>query len=374
MEVDYLVVGAGLTGATVARRLADAGRDVVVVDRRPHAAGNVHDHTHPSGIRINSHGPHYFRTSSDRVWAYSTRFARFRPYEARVVSVAGGDDPVPWPLPADHLRRVVGPHWAPRSPAGAANFEEAAQALMPRVVYERYVKGYTEKQWGVPATALAAGLCRRFSVHQDGETRLTPTAKYQGMPVDGYAAWVGAMLAGIPVVLNYDYLARRHDITARKCLVFTGPVDEFFGFDLGRLTYRGQRRAHEYRPDVRGFALPAAQVNTPDPDIPAVRTLEWKQMMDPAVAARITGTVLTTETPYTPTDPDAYEYPFPDDTFARLCLAYRRRAAALPRTLVCGRLGEGTYLDMDQAIARALLHADRLLGAGPADRSPEAES
>jgi UDP-galactopyranose mutase len=172
------------------------------------------------------------------------------------------------------------------------------------------------------------------------------------------------MLAGIPVMLNCDYLKLRDEFTCRRLLVFTGPIDEFYGFDMGRLDYRGQQREDTYLPDA-DFVLPCGQVNNPDPDSgPEIRTLEWKHMMPRAYAERIRGTVLTRETTITPDDPEVYEYPFPDDTNARRYRQYRRRADATDKLLICGRLGEYRYYDMDQAIARAMLLAERILDGG----------
>jgi UDP-galactopyranose mutase len=361
MKVDYLIVGAGLTGAAIARTLADAGRDVLVVDRRSHLGGNVHDHAHASGIRIHTYGPHYFRTSSERVWDWATRFASFYRYEACLVSDVDGEL-APWPIVGEYIERKVGLSWSPEFKGTPTNFEEAALAIMPQLIYEKFVKEYNEKQWGVPCRTLSAKLCGRFDVRRDGERRLKPNSRHQGIPEPGYAEWTRRMLEGIPVVVHYDWLRRRGEIEPRKGLVFTGPIDEFFGFDLGKLTYRGQRRADVYRPEVAGFAQPVGQVNNPThAGGPHIRTLEWKRMMPPGFAERIAGTVLTTETPFTPADPSQYEYPFPDDANAALYGRYRRRADALERTLIAGRLGEYRYYDMDQAIARALTLADRLL-------------
>ena len=169
------------------------------------------------------------------------------------------------------------------------------------------------------------------------------------------------MLKGIPTLLNLDYLKAGRWLKPRRKLIFTGPIDEYFDFDLGRLRYRGQRRVHEYHADV-DWLQPCGQVNNPDPHIGEhVRTLEWKHMMDPRYAQRIHGTLLTREIPYSPQNPDDYEYPFPDDGNDALFQRYRQRLAALPDVLVCGRLGDYRYYDMDQAIARALVLADELL-------------
>lgn len=359
MKVDYLIVGSGLTGTTIARHLADAGREVLVVDRRSDAGGNVHDHVHESGIVIHTYGPHYFRTGSDSLWDYANRFASFRKFEARIQSIVDGT-PENWPIAASYIRRTVGTDWAPAFSGVPSNFEEASLAMMPRLIYEKFVKGYTEKQWGVPATTLSPRLARRFDVRSDDEPRLT-RHKHQGIPIDGYSAWMQNMLSGIPLRLNFDYLENRAQVSARRLLVFTGPIDEFFDFSLGRLKYRSQRRQVTYLCD-RDYAQVCGQANNPAPDNGAhIRTLEWKHMMAPGDAARAKGTVLTTETPYTPDDPDSYEYPFPDDENDRLFEGYKRLAAEIPKLLICGRLGEYRYYDMDQAIGRAMKLAQTIL-------------
>lgn len=359
----YLVVGSGLTGAVIARTLTDAGKAALVVDRRPHMGGNVHDHFHPSGIRIHTYGPHYFRTNDDKLWSFVNRFARFYKYEAALKSWVDGRYEN-WPIAWSYIRQQIGEQWSPEFRGPPQNFEEAALALMPRLVYEKFVKGYSEKQWGVPLRQLAAGLVKRFDVREDDEPRLM-RHRHQGVPEGGYAELMRNMLAGIPVMLNCDYLRHRAEFKAARTVVFTGPIDEYFGFDLGRLKYRGQRREHEYLADV-DFAQPCGQVNNPDPLTgPHIRTLEWKHMMQPEYAQRIKGTVLTREVTVTPEDPTDYEYPFPDEANARLYRAYRERANAIPGLLICGRLGEYRYYDMDQAIARAQLLAQRILDGGP---------
>jgi UDP-galactopyranose mutase len=339
--------------------LADAGREVLVVDRRSHLGGNVHDHTHPSGVRVHTYGPHYFRTTSDEIWAFVNRFATFYKYEAVLKSYVDGQYEN-WPIAASYIRRVIGEHWRPAFTGTPTNFEEASLAIMPHLIYTKFVKGYTEKQWGVPAHTLSASLAKRFDVREDDEPRLM-RHKYQGIPQDGYAGLMTNMLAGIPVILNFDYLREREAIKPRKMLIFTGPIDEFFDYDLGRLAYRGQQREHIYLPD-RNYVQPCGQINNPDPaNGPSIRTLEWKHMMRSEDVERITGTVLTHETTISPTDPNQYEYPFPDEANASLYKHYRERANAIPGLLLCGRLGEYRYYDMDQAIGRAMMLANKML-------------
>ncbi len=359
MIADYIIVGSGLTGAVIARLLTDAGRSVVVLDRRDDLGGNVHDRLHPSGIRIHTYGPHYFRTSSDELWRFVNRFASFYRYEAALKSAVDGHHEN-WPIAASYIRRIVGENWTPEFRGEPNNFEEASLSMMPRLIYEKFVKGYSEKQWGVPATALSAGLAKRFDVREDDEPRLM-RHKYQGIPIGGYTRLMRSLMKGIPVVLNCDYLLNKDRFTARKSLVFTGSIDEFFGYDLGRLHYRGQVRTTEYLPGI-DFAQPCGQINNPDPaNGPHIRTLEWKHMLEPETIPMIRGTVLTREVTTTPTDPNDAEYPFPDAKNQELYKAYRRRVENRRDLLVCGRLGEYKYYDMDQAIARAMIHAKDLL-------------
>ena len=354
---DVLIVGSGLTGATIARHLHDRGVDVLVLERRDHVGGNVHDHEHASGIRVHTYGPHYFRTSSERLWAFVNRFASFQPFAAELQTMVDGRLEA-WPVTAEYLERAVGPSWTPDYAGAPANFEDAALAQMPRVVYEKFVRGYTEKQWGVPARTLEAGLAGRFDVRHGPDRRLK-NSTYQGVPADGYAAFMRAMLAGIPLAAATDYLRHREDFSARRLLVFTGPIDEFFGFDLGRLKYRGQRREHLWLSHV-AWRHPVVQVNFPAPEAgDFVREIEWKHLLPAAQAAAIAGTLITREHPFTPDDPSDFEYPFPDEANRALYRRYADRAAAMSGLLVCGRLGEYRYYDMDQAIARAMTLLER---------------
>jgi UDP-galactopyranose mutase len=359
IKADYIIVGSGLTGGTIARRLADAGREVLVLERRGHVGGNVYDHAHPCGIRIHTYGPHYFRTSSDELWEFVNRFTSFYAFEAVLKSYVDGQFEN-WPIAGSYIRRAIGETWRPQFQGVPGNFEEASLSLMPRQIYEKFVRSYSEKQWGVPARSLSAGLAKRFDVRLDDEPRLM-RHKYQGLPADGYAAFTRNLLRGVPVLTGVDYLLTPESFEAREKLIFTGPIDEFYNYEWGRLAYRGQRRTHEYLPHI-DWAQPVCQVNNPDPgNGPHIRTLEWKHMMPREFADRIRGTVLTREVTVTPSDSDQYEYPFPDDANARIYARYRKRADATSRLMICGRLGEYRYYDMDQAIARATQLAERLL-------------
>jgi len=359
MEIDYLIVGSGLTGAVIARELKQAGFAVLVLERREHVGGNVHDHEHSSGIRVHTYGPHYFRTSSDKLWSYITQFDSFYNYEAALQTMVDGELQA-WPVHAEYIQKLIGASWKPSFAGSPRNFEEASLAMMPREIYERFVKGYSTKQWGVDPKTLNAGLSRRFEVRSDGELRLF-RHRYQGIPKRGYAHLMQAMLNGIPVVTGVDFLSQRSAFSPKHLTIFTGPIDEFFDYRLGKLAYRGQRREHAYLQDVQ-FAQPCGQVNNPGLENGQhIRTLEWKHMMPKVAQDQIRGTLLTKEYPCSPSKPGEYEYPFPDDQNKKLAESYRELSLTHPNLLVCGRLGEYRYFDMDQAIGRAMVLAKRIL-------------
>jgi UDP-galactopyranose mutase len=361
---DYLIVGTGLTGAVFARRLTEAGYTVLALESRSHLGGNVHDHLHESGIRVHSYGPHYFRTSSPRIWDFLQRFATFYPYQASVKSHVDGALEN-WPIASSYIRRTVGSNWQSEFAGTPANLEEAALALMPRPIYERFVKEYNEKQWGVKATQLSPRLCLRFEVRADDDPRLTPNARYQGLPREGYAAMMERMFAGIRVIRNCDYLRHRSAFRPRRMTIYTGPIDRFFDYSLGRLAYRGQRRETWYLENVEWYQE-TAQVNEPQHARGAhIRTLEWKHLMEPHRLQGIRGTVITRETPTSPRSTDEQAYPFPDAGNQQLYRQYRAMCDGREDVLICGRLGEYRYFDMDQAIGRTMILAERLLAGMP---------
>jgi len=261
MRYAYVIVGSGLTGAVMARCLADADQSVIVLERRGRVGGNIADASGPAGIRMHVHGPHLFRTMSGEIWRFVNRFATFYPYRHRIKTRVDGRLEN-WPIAASCIRRLCGDDWKPDGSGciPPANFEEAVLAQIPRLVYEKFVKGYTEKHWGVPARSLSAGLCRRFDVRHDDNPYLHPTHKYQGLPTEGYSRMIERMLEGIRVVTNFDYLKDRDLFKPCKLLVFTGVLDEYFAYELGRLAYRGQRRTHTFFPEVN-LLQPCAQVN-----------------------------------------------------------------------------------------------------------------
>jgi len=359
IKIDYLIVGSGLTGGTIARMLQNSGREVLILERRNHTGGNAHDHFHPSGIRLHTYGPHYFRTNSDSIWEFVNRFSSFYKYEASLKSFVDGNFEN-WPIAASYIKRTVGDSWKPAFDGSPTNFEEASLKIMPELIYKKFVKGYTEKQWGINADKLSADLAKRFDVREDDEPRLM-RHKYQGIPVNGYAEFTKNLVEGITVITNIDYLQNKEMFDVRKKIIFTGPIDEYFNFELGKLEYRGQQRIHTYFED-KDFYQPCGQVNYPLPEQGShIRILEWKHMLPEKYSSRIKGTVITKEIPFSPQNPNDYEYPFPSISNQILFKKYEHRAQADDKLIICGRLGEYKYYDMDQAIAKAISIANKII-------------
>ena len=350
MTPDYIVVGAGLTGATIARVLHDAGKDVLVVERREVVAGNCHDYME-SGIRVQTYGPHCFRTNSEAVWKFVNRFSEWYDFAAKLLTNIDGTI-APWPPMVTN----------PGLPDGVAieNFEDAVLSKMCRIHYDAYVRGYTIKQWGVHPRELLPTLATRVKPRKDPRDTRLSQYKYQALPRQGFTALVEAMLEGIQVERGIDWLSTHGQFEGKRRTFYTGALDELFDFNQGRLMYRAQRREHHRYP-AKGFHQPGFQVNYPSLNVPHIRSIEWRWMMEIPWIYEGEQTIITTETPYTPDSPLDYEYPFPTAANHALYAKYRTRADAIPGLQVCGRLGEYRYLDMDQAIARAMVLAQREL-------------
>jgi len=348
-DADYIVVGSGLTGAVIARQLTDAGREVLVLEKRPVIGGNCYDEVHPeSGIRFNLHGPHYFRTSSEEVWEYAQRFAEFRKFEAVIKACVGGKI-YDYPITQDYMdgARLNNGLFD----GNPKNFEEVCLSRMPEEIYRKFIKGYTEKQWGKRAADMDASLASRVEVRQGKDRRLS-TKKYQGVPANGYTDWIARMLSGIEVRTGVDWLVGHRDYTAHQRVIYTGAIDAYFRFSLGRLEYRSQSRMHSYFPESE-WILPACQVNYPHPDIKIIREIEWKHIWPTGKP----GTLITQETPIR----GGEEYPVPDRKNGELYRKYREMAGALDGVLIEGRLGRFVYRDMDEALANGLMISKRIL-------------
>ena len=358
IKADYVVVGAGLTGSTIARILKDYKQDVIILDRKEHIAGNVYDYRHECGAMINKYGPHYFKCGSEKIWNFLNRFTEFYNWSATLCSKVNGEY-LNWPVNQDYIEKVAGTNWN-LFRGEPSNFEDACLAKMPKQLYEIFIKGYTEKQWGVKATELDKELANRITINKPNVNTLTPNHRWNAIPRNGYTEMVKNIIGGIELKLDFDYLRNVERIVAKKMLVFTGPVDEFFNHKYGKLKYRGQNRKIEYLDNIQQHQ-PCIQVNYPDINDPRIRTIEWKHLIPQEKKDKIKGTVLTHETPFTPQNSNQYEYPFPDKYNKNLYEKYKQDADKLSNTLICGRLGEYKYYDMDQAIGRAMMLAAGIL-------------
>ncbi len=381
MRYDWLIVGAGLTGATLAERLAAAGADVLVIDRRAHVAGNAFDEVDEHGVLVHRYGPHAFHTNSERVWRYLSRFTGWHPYAHRVQAVVGAEHlPLPFNLTA--LDQVFGAE-APRLARALAeaypgqghvpvlrmrDHPDAAVREVAAFVYERIFLGYTQKQWGMRPEALDPSVTARVPVRLSHDDRYF-LDRYQASPCDGFTALVARMLAHprITVQTGVAYEDLGSAVQARR-LLYTGAVDAFFGYVHGALPYRSLHFAFEHHANS-GLVQPVAQLN--HPEAPAItRVTEFRHM----TGQRAAGTTLSVETPeaYRMGENEPY-YPVPHaESRARYARYAREAAAAAPGVVLAGRLGEYRYYNMDQAVARALVLADRLLAGAPLPQPEEA--
>ncbi len=363
-EYDAVVVGAGLTGATIAQRLTEQGKRCLVLEKRPHIAGNAYD-VEIDGIRVHRYGAHIFHTSDLRVWEYVSRFSDFNRYiHAPVANYRGRIYNLPFNMNTfSQLWGVVSPEQAEsklreqriRYEHEPRNLEEQALSLAGRDIYETLVRGYTEKQWGRPCTQLPAFLIRRLPFRFSYDNRYF-SDPYQGIPSEGYTRLVERMLEGIELRLNTDYLSRRGDFDRlAERIVFTGPIDAFFAFSEGHLQYRTLRFEDEHleTPNYQGTAV----MNFTDRETPYTRIIEHKHFC----FGQQPNTIITKEYPMEWTPEAEPYYPINDERNTAILKRYQDKARRETRVSFCGRLGEYRYYDMDQAVGAALALADRLL-------------
>ena len=367
---DYLIVGAGLYGATVARQLHNAGKSVLVIDKRPNIAGNVYTEK-IEGINVHIYGAHIFHTNNKDVWDYVNQFATFNRFTNSPIANYHGEL---YSLPFNMY--TFNKMWGVVTPAEAAekiaeqrkevvgtpkNLEEQAISLIGRDVYEKLVKGYTEKQWGRPCDQLPAFIIKRLPVRLTFDNNYF-NALYQGIPVGGYTAMVQKMLDGIEVKLNCDYLELKAELDAvADKVIYTGPIDAFFHYSLGNLEYRSVRFETETL-DIPNFQGNAA-VNYTDAETPWTRIIEhkWFEFGKDENGNDLPKTVISREYSSEWKPGDEPYYPVNDEKNSGLYNQYKALAKKEDRVIFGGRLGEYKYYDMDQVIAVALEKAKELI-------------
>ena len=363
-KYDYLVVGAGLYGAVFAHEAAARGKKVLVVDKRPHVGGNVYTEE-VEKIHVHRYGAHIFHTNDARVWQFVNRFAQFNRFtNSPVANYKGEIYSLPFNMSTfNRMWGVVTPEQAAekirqqRDAAGITepkNLEEQAISLVGTDVYEKLVKGYTEKQWGRPCAELPAFIIRRLPVRLTFDNNYFD-ALYQGVPNGGYTPMVEGMLEGVEVRLGVDYLENRDELNAlAEKVVYTGPIDAYFGHRLGALEYRSLRFETEVldEPNFQGNAT----VNYTDRDTPWTRIIEhkWFQFGKDDDGSDIPKTVISREYSAEWKPGDEPYYPVNDEKNSALYAQYAALAEEEKNVIFGGRLGEYKYYDMDQVIAAAL--------------------
>ncbi len=358
MKYDYLIVGAGLTGAVFAREMTEAGKTCLVIDRRSHIAGNIYTERR-EGIDVHRYGAHIFHTNSDEVWAYVNRFAKFNGFiNSPIANYKGELYNLPFNMntfeqmwgvkTAEEAQSKIAEQIADLDIGEPKNLEEQALKMVGRDIYEKLVKGYTEKQWGRDCKDLPAFIIKRLPLRFVYDNNYF-NAKYQGIPVEGYTQMVANMLDGIEVRLDTDYFEfiNKTDNVFGKVL-FTGKIDEFFGYCFGKLEYRTVR-LEEKLLDVEDFQGNAV-VNYTDRDTPYTRIIEHKHF----AFAKTPKTVVSYEYPAEWTEGAEAYYPINDDKNSALFAKYSEKAGQNKNVIMGGRLGEYKYYDMDKVIERAL--------------------
>ena len=371
MKYDYLIVGAGLYGATIAHEAKKAGKSVLVIDRRSNIAGNVYteDIEH---IHVHKYGAHIFHTNDKGVWDFVNQFAVFNRFtNSPVANFHGELFSLPFNMYTfNKMWGVVTPEEAAakieeqRKAAGITdpqNLEEQAISLVGTDIYEKLIKGYTEKQWGRKCTELPAFIIRRLPVRLTFDNNYF-NALYQGIPVGGYTKMVANMLDGIEVRLSTDYLKEKETYDSlAETVVYTGPIDAYFSYSLGYLEYRSVRFETEVldKPNFQGNAA----VNYTDSETPWTRIIEhkWFEFGKDENGNDLPKTVISREYSSEWKPGDEPYYPVNDEKNGELYKKYRELADKESNVVFGGRLGEYRYYDMDKVLRAALDKAKEII-------------
>lgn len=367
---DYLVVGAGLFGAVFAHEANKKGKKVLVIDKRNHIAGNIYTEK-VQGIWVHKYGAHIFHTSNKKVWDYVQQFAEFNRYTNSPVA-RYKDELYNLPFNMNTFNKM----WGVVTPAEAKakidsqiaeagirepkNLEEQAISLVGKDIYEKLVKGYTEKQWGKRADELPAFIIKRLPVRMTYDNNYFNDL-YQGIPIGGYTQIVDKMMEGIEVRLNTDFFANRTEYeTIAKKIVFTGMIDEYFDYCFGELEYRSLRFASEVlnEENYQGNAV----VNYTEYEVPYTRIIEHKHFEFGCQNGNYNPkTIITREYPTTWKKGDEPYYPMNDEKNNEIYEKYKELAKKQDKVIFGGRLGMYKYFDMHQVIEEALNVAEKEL-------------
>ena len=355
MKYNYLIVGSGLTGATYARLLKDQGKSLIVVEKRNHIGGNVYTEN-IEGINVHKYGAHIFHTNNSDVWDFVNKYAKFNDYRHTVLANFKGEIyNLPFNMNTFHsMWNIDTPEEAQdiiksqsMGITNPTNLEEQCISMVGRDIYNKLVKGYTEKQWGRDCKDLPSFIIKRLPLRFEYNNDYF-NAKYQGIPIGGYTRLISNLLEGIEVKLNYDFLKHRNDIEYDN-LIYTGPIDAYFDYSLGHLEYRSVRFETEILdiPDYQHTSV----VNYTDKDTPYTRIIEHKHFEQSNTNKTIISKEYSSE--WTPND-EPY-YPVNDEKNTKLYNQYYKLVKQLPNVIFAGRLAEYKYYDMDGVIEKALL-------------------
>ncbi len=362
-KYDYLIVGSGLYGAIFAHEAKEKGKKVLVIDKRPTIAGNIYTEKQ-EGINVHKYGAHIFHTNNKKVWSYITQFAEFNRFtNSPVANYKGELYSMPFNMYTfNKMWGVVTPEEAAakiedqkREITGEPkNLEEQAISLVGRDIYEKLVKGYTEKQWGRDCKELPAFIIKRLPVRLTFDNNYF-NALYQGIPIGGYTKMIEKILDGIEVRLNTDYLENKEELDSlAEKIVYTGPIDAYFGYELGTLEYRSVRFENETL-DIPNFQGNAA-VNYTDRETPWTRIIEhkWFEFGKDENGNDIPKTIISREYSSEWKAGDEPYYPVNDEKNGALYAKYKELADKQSNVIFGGRLGEYKYYDMDTTIASVL--------------------
>jgi UDP-galactopyranose mutase len=355
LKVDVLIVGAGFAGSVIAERAAAAGRQVLLIDKREHIAGNAFDELDANGVLIHRYGPHIFHTNAPVVSDYLSRFTPWRPYEHRVLASLN-HQLYPIPINQQTINRLYG---LSLDEAGVAAFLEAAReprdpirtsedvvlSSVGRDLCEKFFRGYTRKQWGLDLSELSATVAARIPVRTNSDDRYFSDT-FQNMPAEGFTRMFARMLdhPRIQVELGVDFKEMRKRVEW-NLLFYTGPIDEYFDFRFGALPYRSLRFEHQHLAAVEQFQ-PVGTVNYPNDQL-YTRITEFKHL----TGQRHTGTSIVRE--YSTAEGEPY-YPIPRPENSEIYQKYAQEAASQKDTFFVGRLAQYRYYNMDQVVAAAL--------------------
>ncbi|MBF0715764.1 UDP-galactopyranose mutase [Gemella palaticanis] len=364
MMYDYLVVGSGLYGAVFAHEANKKGKKVLVIEKRNHIGGNIYTEK-VEGINVHKYGAHIFHTSDKKIWDYVNQFTEFNNYiNAPVAKYKDEIYNLPfnmntfskmWNISTPQEAKEIIERQKEEIKGEPKNLEEQAISLVGRDIYEKLIKGYTEKQWERDCTEIPAFIIKRLPVRFTYDNNYFYD-RYQGIPVDGYTAIIGRMLEGIEVRINVDYLANKEefDLLAKK-VIYTGPIDAYFNYELGELAYRSISFENEIL-DIDNYQGNAV-VNYTERDIPFTRIIEHKHFE----FGNQEKTVISKEYSREWQLGDEPYYPINDDKNNKLYQEYKKLADKEYKVIFGGRLGEYKYYDMDKVIASALLMCEKEL-------------